>query len=301
MVMKGLKHYTAAELSSALGAFNPLCLIGEGGFGRVYRAMIDLTPVAVKVLDHGGLQGMDEFNNELHLLSALQHPHLVRLLGYCMEGATQCLVYELMAYGNLEDALACKDGAVPLSWQLRIKISAHMAAALAYLHTRTPVAIIHHDFKPANVFLDCDFNAKVGDVGLASAATAPPPAGRNPSEAVGTWSYLAPEYKSEGKVSPKTDVYAFGVSLLQLVTSENHPKGLVEKCRQALQEGDVARLVDRRAGAWDLQAAARLTKLGLWCCMERPEERPVMHVVHNELLRLWAVVHMQQQPSSGAS
>lgn len=84
-------------------------MIGEGGFGRVYRAMVNLTPVAIKVLDRSGLQGMEEFQNELRLLSSLEHPHVVRLLGYSMEPTTTCLVYELMPHGNVEDRLACKE------------------------------------------------------------------------------------------------------------------------------------------------------------------------------------------------
>ncbi|GAX76050.1 hypothetical protein CEUSTIGMA_g3493.t1 [Chlamydomonas eustigma] len=275
-----LKVFSASELHQATGGFHKICLIGEGGFGKVYHAMINLTPVAIKVLDHEGLQGMREFHNEMRLLASIRHPHVVQLLGYAAEGHTQCLVYELMARGNLEDILAGKGGnRETLTWPMRVRIAAQMAHALAHLHTK---GIIHRDVKPANMFLDCDFNAKLGDIGLASLDSGI----SNAEEAIGTWSYLAPEYKHSGRSSSKTDIYAFGLSILQLMTAASQTQDLVHTCQIALEACNLPQVLDKRAGEWDLLAAERMVKLSLWCSMHDPEQRPSMAMIFTDLQRI---------------
>lgn len=286
---KGLKLYQAGELEKATGGFHSSCLIGEGGFGKVYRAMVYLTPVAIKVLDHEGLQGLCEFHNEMRLLCSIRHPNVVRLLGYSAEGQTQCLVYELMAGGNLEESLAHKGRhAAALPWTARVRIAAQIAYALAHLHAR---GIIHRDIKPANVFLDGDFNAKLGDIGLAALVTgsntaATTSTGATNGDAVGTWSYLAPEYKNGGRSSAKTDVYAFGLTMLQLLTASEKPRELIQRCQAALEDCGLDQVLDRTAGAWDPMVSERLIKLSLWCVMLDPEQRPSISVVFLDLQRI---------------
>eukprot|EP00798_Chlamydomonas_sp_ICE-L_P025110 gene25110-10751_t len=268
--LPALHVYPVSDLWNSTGGFHQICCVGEGGFGKVYRAMVNLTPVAIKVLDHSGLQGMKEFHNEMRLSASIQHQHVIRLLGYAAEGRYQCLVYELMANGNLEDIVATRS--VDLPWPFRIRIAAQMANALSYLHT---CGIIHRDIKPANVFLDHDLNAKLGDIGLASRTDSAAqsadikPAnvsldhdlnaklrdiglasradslahsgspvqrpGSDASVAVGTWVYLAPEYKVGGCSSTATDVYALGLTLLQLLTAAE-PRDLISRCQAALEQ-----------------------------------------------------------------
>jgi serine/threonine protein kinase len=275
-----LKVFSASELYQATGGFHKICLIGEGGFGKVYHAMVNLTPVAIKVLDHEGLQGMREFHNEMRLLASIRHPHVVQLLGYAAEGQTQCLVYELMARGSLEDILVGKGSQrESLTWTMRIRIAAQIGHALAHLHAK---GITHRDVKPANIFLDCDFNAKLGDIGLASQDSG---MGRA-EEAVGTWSYLAPEYKHNGRSSSKTDTYAFGLSMLQLLTAASQTQELVHRCQTALEACNLHQVLDKRAGEWDLLAAERLVKLSLWCAMHDAEQRPSMAMIFTDLQRI---------------
>ncbi|KAF5834679.1 protein kinase [Dunaliella salina] len=305
-----LRVFSAADLADATSGFSPLFLIGEGGFGKVFRAMVHLTPVAIKVLDHEGLQGLREFQNEMTILAGLQHPHIVRLLGYTAEGpgessvpskdgeGIQALVYELMARGSLDEHLASKNTATSLGWFTRIKIAAQTACALAYLHNN---GIIHRDIKPANVFLDADFNAKLGDIGLAAMDRlyGGPGAhrwqnldttGQGSSvgqEAIGTWQYLAPEYRTQSHSSVQTDTYALGLTLLQLVTGASGPKDLVHLAQAALEQATLkSKFLDASAGDWDLQAGERMVKLALWCCMHNPSQRPSCATVFTSLKAL---------------
>ncbi|KAG2499090.1 hypothetical protein HYH03_003273 [Edaphochlamys debaryana] len=303
-------EFSVAELYAATGGFHKLCLIGEGGFGKVYRAMINYTPVAIKVLDRQGLQGMAEFLNEVRLARSIQHPHVVRLLGFtgdapgsgggavggggggaaggAAKGGTQCLVYELLTNGNLEERLLRRTPSMPpLTWPVRVKVAAQMADALQYLHS---LGIIHRDIKPANMFLDCNMDAKLGDIGLASLDGWRAGASRAAdANAVGTWAYLAPEYKTEGRSSPATDAWALGLCLLQLVLGAD-PKDIIRSVQLALEECRLAQVVDASAGGWDLKVAERLLKLGLWCCMHDPRQRPPVASVHSELARLVGVL-----------
>ncbi|KAL6758063.1 protein kinase [Haematococcus lacustris] len=326
-----LRLYSAAELSEATAGFSQHCLIGSGGFGKVYRAMVNLTPVAIKVLDHEGLQGLREFHNEMKILAGLYHPHIVGLLGYAAEqpspagispsssgpqaagagaggaggeagaggvggprsrSGMQALVYELMTRGNLEELLACKSPGSALSWAVRLRIAAQVACAVAFLHSKD---IIHRDIKPANVFLTADLHAKLGDIGLAvmdnlyHIGRGGRGAEEN-GEAVGTWQYLAPEYvtQSRGRISSssRTDTYAYGLTLLQLLTGSPSPKELVRRAQAALESAQLPALLDTSAGPWDMRAAQRAVKLALWCCMHAPDSRPQMATVHAELHRL---------------
>ncbi|GLC45115.1 hypothetical protein PLESTB_001469900 [Pleodorina starrii] len=298
-------EYGVAELYAATGGFHKLCLIGEGGFGKVYRAMINYTPVAIKVLDPQGLQGIAEYKNEIRLARSIHHPHVVRLLGFTGDvgpggsggggggdnGGTQCLVYELLTNGNLEDRLLRRTPPTPpLLWPVRVRIAAQMCDALAYLHS---LGIIHRDIKPANMFLDANLDAKLGDIGLAALDGWRAGASRAADDsAVGTWAYLAPEYKTAGLISPATDTWALGLCLLQLVLGKD-PRDIVRQVQEALEKCTLPEVVDATAGGWDMKVAERLLKLGLWCCMHDARQRPAVSVVAQELCR--TVLSLQQQ------
>lgn len=173
-------------------------------------------------------------------------------------------------------------------------MAAQVAAAVAYLHTLPASAggpLIHRDIKPANMFLDGRLNAKLGDVGLASLAagsgTSSSRRKAGEQDMVGTYPYLAPEYRSSGTISLKTDVYALGVSLLQLATGQQERlQGIVQRCGEAAAAGAVSRLLDPAAGSWDEAAGERFLCLGLWCCCASADGRPSSSVVAHELAKL---------------
>ncbi|KAL2488073.1 Serine/threonine-protein kinase [Forsythia ovata] len=212
--------FTFRELATATKNFRQECLVGEGGFGRVYKGHLDKTGqiVAVKQLDRNGLQGNQEFLVEVLMLSLLHHQNLVNLIGYCADGEQRLLVYEYMSLGSLEDHLLdLPPNRPPLSWFARIKIALHAARGLEYLHDKANPPVIYRDLKSSNILLDDEFNAKLSDFGLAKLG----PIGDKShvsSRVMGTYGYCAPEYQRTGQLTVKSDVYSFGVVLLELIT-----------------------------------------------------------------------------------
>lgn len=194
-------------------------LIGEGGFGRVYKGRLHSGDVvAIKQLNLEGLQGNQEFVTEVLMLRLFHHPNLVNLLGYCAEGDQRLLVYEYMRKGSLENHLFdLPPNAEPLGWNTRIKIAVGAARGLEYLHVKANPPVIYRDLKSANILLDNDFNPKLSDFGLAKLG----PVGEDThvtTRVMGTPGYCAPEYAKSGKLTLKSDVYGFGVVLLELIT-----------------------------------------------------------------------------------
>ncbi|KAF8006209.1 hypothetical protein BT93_K0493 [Corymbia citriodora subsp. variegata] len=212
--------FTFRELATATKNFRQECLIGEGGFGRVYKGMLDKTGqvVAVKQLDRNGLQGNREFLVEVLMLSLLHHENLVNLIGYCADGDQRLLVYEYMPHGSLEDHLLdLGPNQMPLDWFTRMKIALGAAKGLEYLHEKANPPVIYRDLKSSNILLDSQFNAKLSDFGLAKLG----PMGERQhvsSRVMGTYGYCAPEYQRTGQLTVKSDVYSFGVVLLELIT-----------------------------------------------------------------------------------
>ncbi|XP_022769890.1 probable serine/threonine-protein kinase PBL26 [Durio zibethinus] len=212
--------FTFRELATATKNFRQECLIGEGGFGRVYKGKLDKTGqvVAVKQLDRNGLQGNREFLVEVLMLSLLHHPNLVNLIGYCADGDQRLLVYEYMPLGSLEDHLLdLTPEQKPLDWYARMKIALGAAKGLEYLHDKANPPVIYRDLKSSNILLDKEFNAKLSDFGLAKLG----PVGDKThvsSRVMGTYGYCAPEYQRTGQLTVKSDVYSFGVVLLELIT-----------------------------------------------------------------------------------
>lgn len=212
--------FTFRELAAATKNFRPECLLGEGGFGRVYKGRLESTGqvVAVKQLDRNGLQGNREFLVEVLMLSLLHHPNLVNLIGYCADGDQRLLVYEFMPLGSLEDHLhdlpQDKD---PLDWNTRMKIAAGAAKGLEYLHDKANPPVIYRDLKSSNILLDEGYHPKLSDFGLAKLG----PVGDKThvsTRVMGTYGYCAPEYAMTGQLTLKSDVYSFGVVFLELIT-----------------------------------------------------------------------------------
>lgn len=212
--------FSFRELATATKNFRQECLIGEGGFGRVYKGKLEKTEqiVAVKQLDRNGLQGNREFLVEVLMLSLLHQENLVNLIGYCADGDQRLLVYEYMPLGSLEDhLLEIPSEQKPLDWSKRMKIALGAAKGLEYLHDKANPPVIYRDLKSSNILLDADFNAKLSDFGLAKLG----PVGDKThvsSRVMGTYGYCAPEYQRTGQLTVKSDVYSFGVVLLELIT-----------------------------------------------------------------------------------
>ncbi|NP_001238726.1 serine/threonine protein kinase [Glycine max] len=212
--------FTFRELAAATKNFMPQSFLGEGGFGRVYKGLLETTGqvVAVKQLDRDGLQGNREFLVEVLMLSLLHHPNLVNLIGYCADGDQRLLVYEFMPLGSLEDHLHdLPPDKEPLDWNTRMKIAAGAAKGLEYLHDKANPPVIYRDFKSSNILLDEGYHPKLSDFGLAKLG----PVGDKShvsTRVMGTYGYCAPEYAMTGQLTVKSDVYSFGVVFLELIT-----------------------------------------------------------------------------------
>ncbi|CAD6238078.1 unnamed protein product [Miscanthus lutarioriparius] len=292
-----LRRFTFNELKCATRNFRPESLLGEGGFGCVFKGWIEengtapvkpgtgLT-VAVKTLNHDGLQGHKEWVAEVDFLGNLPHPHLVKLVGYCIEDDQRLLVYEFMPRGSLENHLFRKS--LPLPWAIRMKIAVGAAKGLAFLHEEAERPVIYRDFKTSNILLDADYNAKLSDFGLAKDG----PEGDKThvsTRVMGTYGYAAPEYVMTGHLTSKSDVYSFGVVLLEMMTGrrsmdKNRPNGehnLVEWARPYLGERRrFYKLVDPRLdGNFSIKGAQKTAQLAHACLSRDPKARPLMSQV----------------------
>ncbi|XP_062208847.1 proline-rich receptor-like protein kinase PERK5 [Phragmites australis] len=208
------------ELAAATGGFSSANLLGQGGFGYVYKGVLPGSgkEVAVKQLKSGSGQGEREFQAEVEIISRVHHRHLVSLVGYCIAGSSQrLLVYEFVPNDTLEHHLHGK-GVPVMDWTTRLAIALGSAKGLAYLHEDCHPKIIHRDIKAANILLDENFEAKVADFGLAKLTTDTNT--HVSTRVMGTFGYLAPEYASSGKLTDKSDVFSFGVMLLELITGK---------------------------------------------------------------------------------
>ncbi|XP_050383701.1 probable serine/threonine-protein kinase PBL24 [Argentina anserina] len=214
------KSFTFRELASATKNFRQECLLGEGGFGRVYKGTLQSSGqvVAVKQLDRNGMHEHKEFLGEVLTLSLLHHPNLVNLIGYCADGDQRLLVHEFIPGGTLEDrVLDNQAGKMTLDWYTRVKIAYGAALGLEYLHEKANPPVIYRDFKSSNILLDEEFNPKISDVGLAKLGNSGDRM-HGPSRLMGAYGFCAPEYSRTGEVTMKSDVYSFGVILLELIT-----------------------------------------------------------------------------------
>uniref|UniRef100_A0A0E0EGP8 RING-type E3 ubiquitin transferase n=1 Tax=Oryza meridionalis TaxID=40149 RepID=A0A0E0EGP8_9ORYZ len=268
--------FTWEDIESATSSFSEAFKIGSGSNGTVYKGNLRQTSVAIKVLTSDDSHRIKHFKQELEVLGKIRHPHLLLLIGACLD--RPCLVYEYMENGSLEDRLQLKGGTAPLPWYQRLRIAWEIALALVYLHSSKPKPIIHRDLKPANILLDSNFTSKIGDVGLSTLL----PLGDalsttrtifKDTDLVGTLFYMDPEYQRTGQVSTKSDTYALGMVLLQLLTGKP-PVGLADLVEQAVENGHLVDILDKSAGKWPAQEAHELAQLGLSCLEMRSKHRP---------------------------
>ncbi|CAA0821152.1 Protein kinase protein with adenine nucleotide alpha hydrolases-like domain [Striga hermonthica] len=281
------RRYTMEEIEIATDYFSVANKIGEGGYGPVFKATLDHTPVAIKVLRPDISQGEQQFQKEVEVLSRMRHPNMVVLLGACPEYGS--LVYEYMENGSLEDRLHRKNGSPPLSWPARFRIAAEIATALNFLHSTRPEPLVHRDLKPGNILLDRNFVSKISDVGLCRLV--PPPVADSITQchmtaAAGTFCYIDPEYQQTGMLGTKSDVYSFGVMLLQILTARP-AMGLSHYVETAIESGRFWEALDQAVGDWPVEDALSLAKLALKCCELRRRDRPDLNsVILTELERL---------------
>ncbi|XVE78663.1 hypothetical protein DITRI_Ditri13aG0164700 [Diplodiscus trichospermus] len=213
------REFRFRDLKKATNNFDDKHELGQGGFGVVYRGLLqkENLEIAVKKFSRD-IKGKDDFLAELTIINRLRHKHLVRLLGWCHKNGMLLLVYDYMPNGSLDTHIFCGPEQTTLNWNLRYKIISGVASALHYLHNEYDQKVVHRDLKASNIMLDSNFNARLGDFGLARALENEKTSYAELEGVPGTIGYLAPEYFQHGKVSDKTDVYAFGVVLLELIT-----------------------------------------------------------------------------------
>ncbi|XP_058785602.1 probable receptor-like serine/threonine-protein kinase At4g34500 [Vicia villosa] len=215
------RWYGLKELENATDGFSEGNVIGEGGYGIVYRGILhDGSVVAVKNLLNNKGQAQKEFKVEVEAIGKVRHKNLVGLVGYCAEGAQRMLVYEYVDNGNLEQWLHGDVGPVsPLTWDIRMKIAVGTAKGLAYLHEGLEPKVVHRDVKSSNILLDKKWNARVSDFGLAKLLGS----GKSyvTTRVMGTFGYVSPEYASTGMLNESSDVYSFGILLMELVTGRS--------------------------------------------------------------------------------
>ncbi|XP_071732996.1 U-box domain-containing protein 52-like [Rutidosis leptorrhynchoides] len=281
------RRYTIDEIEKATDFFTESRKIGEGGYGPVFKGRLDNNLVAIKVLRPDAAQGRSQFQQEVEVLSCMQHPNMVLLLGACPEYG--CLVYEYMANGSLEDRLLRRGNTPPLSWQIRFKIAAEIATGILFLHQTKPEPIVHRDLKPGNILLDQNFVSKISDVGLARllpASIADDVTQYRMTSAAGTMCYIDPEYQQTGMLGVKSDVYSLGIMLLQLITAKP-AMGLAHHIRRAIDRGTFANMLDPSVSDWPLEESLGFAKLSIQCAELRRKDRPDLgKVVLPELNRL---------------
>ncbi|CAN7080740.1 unnamed protein product [Brassica oleracea var. botrytis] len=271
------------DIVQATSSFSDELKIGTGGYGSVYRCNLHHATVAVKVLHSDKSSLTKQFHQELEILSKIRHPHLLLLLGACPERGS--LVYEYMHNGNLEERLMKRRPNTdapqqPLLWFERFRIAWEIASALYFLHTNEPRPIVHRDLKPANILLDRDNVSKIGDVGLSKMVNLDPSHAStvfNETGPVGTFFYIDPEYQRTGVVTPESDIYAFGIILLQLATARS-AMGLAHSVEKALrdQTGNFSEILDKTAGDWPVKEAKEMVMIGLRCAEMRKRDRPYL-------------------------
>ncbi|XP_040996455.1 cysteine-rich receptor-like protein kinase 10 [Juglans microcarpa x Juglans regia] len=275
-------------LQIATNAFSELNKLGHGGFGPVYKGLMPSgQQIAVKKLSLDSRQGLREFTNEVKLLLKTQHKNLVTLLGCCAEGPEKMLVYEYLPNKSLDYFLFDKSKSASLDWTTRFRIVTGVARGLLYLHEEAPERIIHRDIKASNILLDENLNPKISDFGLARLFPGED-THVNTFRISGTHGYMAPEYAMHGYLSVKTDVFSYGILVLEIVSGrKNHDGQLGAEKADLLsytwmlhQKRRALELVDPSLTKFNNDEAAMCIQLGLLCCQQTVAERPDMSTVH---------------------
>ena len=304
------RRFTLAEIKHATGSFDEVNLIGEGGFGKVYRGVIDGEGnVAVKRSNPSSEQGVNEFQTEVEMLSKLRHRHLVSLIGCCEEESELCLIYEYISRGTLREHLY--DTKQPLSWKQRLEVCVGAAKGLEYLHSGIKFPIYHRDIKSSNILLDEIWEAKVSDFGLSK--TGPNTNNGHVTTAVkGTPGYIDPEYFKKQHLTEKSDVYSFGIVLLEVLCARpvinpslaKEEVSLADWFLNCMKTGLVKNIIDSSIKEEiDPECLKKFTSIAEKCLAKEGQERPSMGEVLWSLefalaLQLQAEHNANSSPSS---
>ena len=290
------RRFSLDAILSATNGFDEALVIGRGGFGKVYKGVIDngTVTVAIKRLDTTSKQGPREFSTEINLLSRFRHSHIICLIGYCHSSDEMILVYEYMVRGSLADHLYKRSGknsntsnSTSLSWVERVKICIGAARGLDYLHTGTGVKsrVIQRDVKSTNILLDENWTAKISDFGLAKIGPANQSCTHVSTNVKGTFGYLDPEYFLTHRLTRKSDVYAFGVVLLEVLCGRRavdsklnlEQRSLAGWAQNCIKEGLVDQIVDPCLRGQILPDSTKVfVQIVGQCLRSHPKERPTM-------------------------
>ncbi|XP_074533667.1 interleukin-1 receptor-associated kinase 4 isoform X2 [Halichoeres trimaculatus] len=294
----GFSSFLYNELMKITGNFDdrPIsdggCRLGEGGFGTVYKGLLNDQPVAVKKLNPMDDVSIDElrvqFDQEIQTLRVLKHENLVDMVGFSCDGLHPCLVYALMSNGSLLDRLACLGETAPLSWRQRCSIAEGTARGLEFLHNNHHV---HRDVKSANILLDEHFVAKISDFGLTRASAQHSLTTMMTERIVGTRAYMAPE-AMRGEITAKSDIFSFGVVLLEILSglppaAENREPQFLMDMRYDIDDEDedltLEDFLDKNMGDWELSHVESIYLLACHCLNDRKNRRPVIKQVLLEI------------------
>ncbi|KAL6859126.1 hypothetical protein ACP4OV_018128 [Aristida adscensionis] len=280
-------EFTFFDFSQVLDATNNFSVnnkLGQGGFGPVYKGQFpDGLEIAVKRLASHSGQGFTEFKNEVQLIAKLQHRNLVRLLGCCSEGEERILVYEYLLNRSLDFFIFDETRRALLSWDKRLVIIEGIAQGLLYLHKHSRLRVIHRDVKASNILLDSEMNPKISDFGLAKMFSSNDTEG-NTKRVVGTYGYMAPEYASAGLFSTKSDVFSFGVLILEIISGKRNScfyqcedfLNLLGYAWQLWNEGRWFDLLDKSLAKSCTPEMMRCMNIALMCVQENVADRPTM-------------------------
>ncbi|CAN6175655.1 unnamed protein product [Urochloa humidicola] len=280
--------YDFSQIVDATNNFSPKSKLGEGGFGPVYKGVFpDGQELAIKRLSTRSRQGLTEFKNEIQVIAKLQHRNLVRLLGCCIHEEEKMLIYEYLTNKSLDHFIFDPIRRESLKWKRRSKIVEGIAQGLLYLHNHSRLRIIHRDLKASNILLDSELNPKISDFGMArifpSGATQ-----ATASRLVGTFGYMAPEYASDGLLSIKSDVFSFGVLLLEIISGKRSSGSqydgefynLLEYAWQLWEGRRWNEFIDQSFGdEYEPEELMKYLAVALMCVQEKTIDRPTMRDV----------------------